>query len=166
MKRLGLAFLAAACAASAALAQTAGSPGGVTTPSPATPSPVTPAAPGGLRTPTNPTLGGTPGSTLPGSMAGTGGITDSSNSVAAQAQQRRQLALQQCQSLTGSSRNDCVRAADDDFARAVGSDTLAQQGQGSLIAGTQGSVPATGGVAGNTRSTPDVSPTPRDSTIR
>jgi hypothetical protein len=163
MKPFRVAVLAAACAAALpALAQTAGSggaaapgaSGGLTAPAaPSAASPTVPSSPGSISNPslgtstpsfgnTNPSFGTPPAGT-------TGGIADSSTSVAAQAQQRRQLALQQCQGMAGSAQTDCVRAADDAFARETGSATLAQ-----------------GGVAGNTRTTPDISPTPRDSIMR
>lgn len=155
MRPFTLAVLAAACAAALpAFAQIAGS-------APSAASPTVPSAPGSI---SNPSLGtstpsfGNPNPSFGTPPAGTtGGIADSSGSVAAQAQQRRQLALQQCQGLAGSAQTDCVRAADDAFARETGSATLAQGG---------GAAPATGSVAGNTRSTPDISPTPRDSIMR
>jgi len=109
---------------------------------------------------TNPTFGAAP-------TTGSGGVGDSSSSVSAQAQQRRQLALQQCGGMSGSAQTDCVRAADDAFARETGSATLSPgaggAGTGAIAAAP---VPGTGAIAGNVRSTPDVTPSPRDSVVR
>ena len=173
MNSVRITGLALAFAASAALAQTAGSPG-VTTPAPATPAspsvispvPSVPSAPapstGALASatiPGNSTIGsapfGSPGDT---SIAGSG------SSVAAQAQQRRQLALQQCQGVSDASRGACIQAADDDFARATGSDQLARGQPVPALAAGPGS--ATGAMAGNPRSTPDLSPSVRDNNTR
>jgi hypothetical protein len=203
MTTFRLAVLAAACAASAALAQTApapaaapAAPGAATGPNPSLgsapgaigPNPSFGTAPGATMGPnpsfgaapgatfgTNPSLGTAPGSSITGSP-GAGGIGNTSNSVAAQAQQRRQLALQQCQALSGASRSDCIATADADFSRATGADALALQGQGSVVPGTQGQVPGTtippiagapgAGMAVEPRTTPDVSPTPRDNNFR
>jgi hypothetical protein len=92
-----------------------------------------------------------------------------SSAVMEQAQARHRVATEQCQATSGASRSDCVKRADDDFARAVGpagTDTLAQQGQGSLAAGTAGTQGGSGSVAGNIRATPDISPTSRDNNSR
>jgi hypothetical protein len=192
MITLRLTLLAAACAATAALAQTAGAPGTAapaapastaTQPGAAAPGTVNPSlgsVPGSTISGTNPSLGSVPGSTVIGASPplgsvgpaaaspslGTGGIANSNTSVAAQAAQRRQLALQQCQALSGAAQNDCIRTADDDFSRSTGTETLAQQGQGSIVAGTQG--PATGPAAAvpDARSQPSVSPTSRDNNSR
>lgn len=210
MITLRLAILAAACAASTALAQTAAPAAGAPAagaPAAAQPGMTAPGAPGSTTNPslgtvpgstiggTSPSLGSVPGATVTGTnpplgttgstaispTPGAGGIADSNSSAVAQAQQRRQLALQQCGALSGASRNDCTRTADDDFSRATSTEALAQQGQGSIVAGTVGSgaitgtpgqassaVPGTtsGAVAGNIRSQPDVSPTSRDNNAR
>jgi hypothetical protein len=174
MKAFSLAFLAAACAAAfPALAQAAATVGGsaaapggtVAAPGAVTTVPGTvPASPGSLSNPSNPSLGtSTPsfGTTNPSfgtPPAGTtGGLADSNSSVAAQAQQRRQLALQQCQSMSGSAQTDCVRAADDAFSRETGSATLAQGGA---------AAPATGGVTASPGNPSGLSPSPRDNVLR
>ena len=191
MRSLHLTLIAAACAAALpAFAQTAGSagagaaagPGAAGAPSastvPSTPVPSTtvpsttvPTFPSSTTNPsfgtsnpsfgtTNPTFGAAP-------TTGSGGIADSSGSVSAQAQQRRQLALQQCGGMSGSAQTDCVRAADDAFARETGSATLSPgaggAGTGAIAAGP---APGIGPVAGNLRTTPDVSPTPPDTVAR
>jgi hypothetical protein len=168
MKSFGLAVLAAACAAAIpAFAQTA-APGSVPTapvPSTTAPSTTVPSSPGSI-TGSNPSFGTSMpsfGNTNPSfgtPPAGTtGGIADSNNSVATQAQQRRQLALQQCRAMSSSAQTDCVRAADDAFAREMGSAALAQGGAATGAAGAPE-------VARSPRTTPDVSPMPRDSTGR
>ena len=182
MNTFRLAILAAACAAAvsgAALAQ-------VTAPAPASPtvsSPTTPAAPGSITgsapgSVSNPSLGTSVpsfGNTNPSfgtpPAGAAGGVGDSSNTALAQAQQRRQLALQQCQAMSGSAQADCVRAADDAFVRETQSPTLAQgaAGTGATTSGPAiGTAPAptTGPIAGNTRTTPDLSPSPRDTIVR
>jgi len=184
MKTFRLAVLAAACAASLpAFSQTAGAPGRAAgaPASPAVSPPAAPAAtggntesaPGSVSNPsfgtsipsfgnTNPSFGTPP--------AGTGGgVGDTSNTALAQAQQRRQLALQQCQAMSGSAQADCVRAADDAFVRETQSPVLAQGAAGAAPSGPAiGTAPAptTGMIAGSTRTTPDVTPTPRDSVVR
>jgi hypothetical protein len=167
---IGAAF--ALSAATTALAQTAGSPAAA--PSAGTPGGTPPGmtSPGGVQQ-----LPFTPGSgahnSIPGAVSPNSSVIGSqpspgqanSGAMMEQAQARHRLALEQCQATSGASRSDCVKRADDDFARTVGptgTDTLAQQGQGSLAAGTQSS----GSVAGNVRTTPDISPTSRDNNSR
>ena len=195
MRSLHLTLLAAACAAAfPVLAQTAGSgaaaaaPGAAgagargapaasapsttvpstTVPSTTLPSTTVPTFPSSTTNPsfgtsnpsfgtTNPTFGAAP-------TTGSGGVGDSSSSVSAQAQQRRQLALQQCQGVSDASRGACIQAADDDFARATGSDQLARGQPAPALAAGPGS--ATGAMAGNPRSTPDLSPSVRDNNTR
>jgi len=188
MRSLHPTLLAAACAAAfPVLAQTAGSGGAAaapgaagagargapaaSAPSTTVPSTTVPTFPSSTTNPsfgtsnpsfgtTNPTFGAAP-------TTGSGGVGDSSSSVGAQAQQRRQLALQQCGGMSGSAQTDCVRAADDAFARETGSATLSPgaggAGTGAIAAAP---VPGTGAIAGNVRSTPDVTPSPRDSVGR
>ena len=45
-------------------------------------------------------------------------------SVRQQAEAKRREALEHCQTLTGASRIDCVKRADEEFKRGVGNDTL------------------------------------------
>src|SRR5581483_698589 len=138
MRSLHPTLLAAACAAAfPVLAQTAGSGGAAaapgaagagargapaaSAPSTTVPSTTVPTFPSSTPNPSfgtsNPSFGAAP-------TTGSGGVGDSSSSVSAQAQQRRQLALQQCGGMSGSAQTDCVRAADDAFARETGSATL------------------------------------------
>jgi hypothetical protein len=50
-------------------------------------------------------------------------------SVRQQAGAKRREALEHCQTLTGASRTDCVKRADDEFRRATGNDTLSHRGR-------------------------------------
>jgi hypothetical protein len=145
--------------------------------------------PGGTAPGAVPPISGTPGAigTTPGTTAQSS--TGSPNtSVQRQATDKLRLQLQQCQGLNGAAQNDCITRANQDFSRAVSNnEPLAQQGQGSIVGGNasagMGGIGSTGGLtsstatppenntpggvaAGNTRSTPDLTPTPRDNTSR
>ncbi len=165
--------VAAALGASSALAQMArggatapGSPGaGAAPPGTLPATPATPGSPSAI----NPNAAATPSVispsvTTPGRLPSTQGGTGLGNStVAQQAESRRQLAFQQCQAMSGSSQSDCIRQANEDFARATQSnDPLLEQGQGSVAGSGSAGIAGTGTVAGSTRSTPDVSPTSPD----
>ena len=52
--------------------------------------------------------------------------TDSA--VKQQADAKRRETLEHCQTLTGASRGDCVKRADEEFRRATGDDTLSDRG--------------------------------------
>ena len=50
--------------------------------------------------------------------------------VRQQAEEKRRQALEQCQSLSGASRTECVKRADADYRRAISEDTLSDRGPG------------------------------------
>jgi hypothetical protein len=55
-------------------------------------------------------------------------IPQADGAVKQQAQAQRRQALEHCQTMTGESRTDCVRRADEAFKRATSDDTLSDRG--------------------------------------
>jgi hypothetical protein len=55
-------------------------------------------------------------------------VPQADSAVKQQAQAQRRQALEHCQTMTGASRTDCVRRADEAFKRATSDDTLSDRG--------------------------------------